>query len=134
MSKHTERTLALLAEAGFTAEVVERWIPGAGKRRDYLGCIDIIAFNDVLTLGVQSCGIDFAAHKAKILAEPRAELWLRAPERHLVLIGWRAVARYKKDGSRSVVDRFGPRVQYFGLQGGKVVPIYDELQQLLDSL
>jgi hypothetical protein len=134
VSKHTERTLALLAKAGFTAEVVERWIPGAGKRRDYLGCIDIVAVNDVLTLGVQSCGSDFAEHKAKILAAPRAKLWLRAPERHLVLVGWRPLARYKKDGSRSVVPRFGARVQYFGLQGEKVVPIYDELQQLLDPL
>jgi hypothetical protein len=130
VSKHTERTLALLAEAGFVAEVVERWLPGAGKRRDYLGCIDILAFNDVVTLGVQSCGSDFAAHKAKILAEPRAELWLRAPERHLVLVGWRPLARYKKDGSRSVVDRFGPRVQYFGLRDGAVAAFGEERDRL----
>jgi hypothetical protein len=87
-----------------------------------------------VTLGVQSCGTAFAAHKKKILAEPLAGAWLNAPERHLVLVGWRPLAKYRNDNTRSLRDRIAPRVQYFGLQGKKVVPIYDELQQLLDPL
>jgi len=126
MSKHTERTIALLQEAGMQCDVVERWIPGAGVRRDFLGCIDIIAFNHATTLGVQSCGEDFAQHALKMLDEPRLGHWLEAPKRHAVLVGWRRLAAYRKDGTRAARDRWAPRVQYFARSGGKV--IFDGLE------
>lgn len=113
MSTHTQRTLNLLRKRGYAADVVERWIPGANQRRDFLGIIDILAMTAESTLGVQSCGEDFAGHRKKILASERTREWLRSPHRGLVLIGWRKVAAYKKDGSRAALDRWAPRVQYF---------------------
>jgi hypothetical protein len=130
LSKHTERTIALLHGAGLHCDVVERWIPGAGVRRDFIGCIDIIAFSHATTLGVQSCGEDFAGHARKMLAEPRLLRWLEAPERHAVLVGWRKIAAYRQDGTRAARDRWAPRVQYFASSGGKVILDGEELDHL----
>lgn len=123
MSTHTQRTLNFIRNQGYVAEVVERWIPGANKRRDFLGIIDIIAFNEDQTVGVQSCGEAFAAHRDKILKSATAAQWLSSPHRLLALIGWRPVAQYRKDGTRAALDRMAPRVQLFGLDGERVVAI-----------
>jgi hypothetical protein len=39
----TARTLALLRRSGYTAAVVECWIPGANVRRDLFGFADVLA-------------------------------------------------------------------------------------------
>jgi hypothetical protein len=122
---HTERTLALLRKLGLTADVVERFVraphlPGGGHRKDLFGVIDIIALAGVETIGVQSCGQAFAGHRAKIIAEPRAAEWLESPYRRLLLVGWRKVAAYRKDGTRAVRDRMAPRMCWFDLIGEEV--------------
>jgi hypothetical protein len=132
ISKHTQGTLKFFRDQGYIAEVVERWLPipghpGGGKRRDFLNLIDIIAFNDVETIGVQSCGQDFAAHKRKIEAEDSRHDWLRckAPsilpvsnsimimvfslQRRLILIGWRKLL--KKRGGKLKIWK--PRIEEF---------------------
>lgn len=43
MPSPTQKSLALLRAQGYTAEVVERWLPRANVRKDLFGCIDIIA-------------------------------------------------------------------------------------------
>ena len=98
MSKHTERTLKLLRDQGYTAEVVERWLPipkhpGGGKRKDFLGIIDIIAFNDYLTIGVQSCGADFRPHVKTIMDSKNTIKWLGCYGRQLELYAWRKLKR-----------------------------------------
>lgn len=40
----TARSLKRLRELGYHADVVERWIPGANIRRDFLGGVDILAY------------------------------------------------------------------------------------------
>ena len=50
----TENSLAYLRADGWTAEVVERWIPGANIRKDLFGFIDIVAVRGSETLGVQT--------------------------------------------------------------------------------
>jgi len=85
----TQRTLKLLRDRGWTADVVERWIPGAFIRKDYLGIIDIIALTGQEIIGVQSCGESFSGHAKKI--EDHAEnalRWLTSGGR-LLLVGWR---------------------------------------------
>jgi len=123
MSKHTERTLALLRQHGYACDIVERYVrtqnEWGGKRRDLFGIIDILAIDAGTTLGVQSCGSDFAEHRTKILASPHLSAWLSSPGRALMLIGWRKVAAYRKDGSRAARDRWAPRVVYFSMVDGE---------------
>lgn len=85
----TQRTLKLLRDRGWTADVVERWIPGAFIRKDYLGIIDIIALTGREIIGVQSCGESFSEHAKKIADHAEgANRWLESGGR-LLLVGWR---------------------------------------------
>jgi hypothetical protein len=86
--------------------------PGGGFRKDYLGIIDIIGIDGDLTVGIQSCGQDFAAHDKKILASEHTRTWLGGESRSLVLVGWRKVK--KKRGGKQMV--FRPRVKVYSVE------------------
>lgn len=63
----TQRSLALLRERGYVAEVVERWNPFARVRHDLFGFADIIAIKPGDRLLVQTTsGSNVAARIAKI--------------------------------------------------------------------
>lgn len=96
----TARSLKHLREQGWTAQVVERWIPGANLRKDLFGGIDIVALrkqylgnNQNITvhngcLGVQSTSdSNVSARREKLLAIPELKLWLECGNR-LVIHGW----------------------------------------------
>ena len=90
----TARTLKALRDIGATAEVVERHNHYAGpphmtcpsckknrigQKKDFLGCLDIIAMLGANIIGVQvTSGANHAARVKKIKAEPRALAWLEA--------------------------------------------------------
>ena len=104
------RTLKYLRDDGYIAEVVERFIsfpPPHGHRKDFLGIIDIIAFNGVTTIGVQSCGQDFAAHLKKMKESEMTPLWLESVDRELWLIGWRKL-KAKRGGKLKL---WKPRIE-----------------------
>lgn len=110
----TQRTLAELRNRGMIADIVERRSPphpGApwGQTHDFLGCVDIIAIDPTVTLAVQSCGQDFAAHRRKMVDDCAHEVreWLRGPARRLELWGWRRLK--VKRGGKAV--RWTPRVE-----------------------
>lgn len=86
----TERTLALMKSRGWTAGVVEKWVPGAFIRKDLFNIIDIIAITGTEIVGVQSCGEAFADHLKKITLENAsvASKWIASGGR-LILVGWR---------------------------------------------
>ena len=42
MSSPTQRSKALMEERGYTVEIVEKWIPGANIRKDFLGFGDLL--------------------------------------------------------------------------------------------
>lgn len=91
MSSPTQRTLALLKKEGWTAGIVERWIPQARKRIDLFGIIDILAMKGRCLLGVQTTsGSNVAAHITKALAEPRLREWLMT-NNIFEIWGWRKV-------------------------------------------
>lgn len=113
----TRRTLNLLEKMGYKTGIVERWIPnpaypGGGKRLDLWNVIDIIAINARDTVAVQSTGTDFAGHVRKIEDDHSQSVldWIAGPQRRFLLIGWRPLADYKKDGTRKVRDRWTPRI------------------------
>ena len=76
----TARSLEVLREMGYTAEVVERWVPRTRIRRDFAGFADILAFQfpwGILAIQATT-GSNAAAREKKARAEPRLALWLRA--------------------------------------------------------
>lgn len=85
----TELTLRELRRRGWTAEVVERWIPGANIRRDLFGGIDIVGMKIRCgILGVQCTTRPHATERlVKLSAEPRMVTWLRSGGR-LDVWGW----------------------------------------------
>ena len=96
MSSPTQRSLALLKKEGWTAQVVEKWIPQAMKRIDLFGCIDILAIKDMTILGIQACaGSSVSVRIAKALAEPRLKIWLLTGAQFEVW-GWRKVGPRNK--------------------------------------
>jgi hypothetical protein len=81
MTSPAARTLNLLRKSGFTAEPVERWIPGANVRRDLFKIGDVLAMHPVqrVFLLVQVTTIDHVAHRlAKAKEQSGLLAWLRA--------------------------------------------------------
>ena len=104
------RTLEALRAMGYTAEVVERFIPGARIRVDLGGFADVLAWHPIEgILAVQSTSGDHVAHRlAKAKAEPRLAAWLEAGGRFAVH-GWRLA------GARGTPKRWTCRIEPIGL-------------------
>jgi hypothetical protein len=96
------RTLKLLRQQGFVADVVERWIPHAGIKRDLFGCLDVVAVHPALpgVLGVQTTTRGNAAARLhKIRQQGEIAVWLRAGNR-VEVWGW------ERRGHRWCAHRF----------------------------
>lgn len=95
----TARTLAECRKRGWTAQVVEQTIPRTFIKRDLFGVIDIIALTPQgQTIGIQATGDnagDMARRERKIIAEPRAKLWLECGNL-LEVWGWGKRGRGKR--------------------------------------
>ena len=116
----TQRTLKWLKNRGLWTGVVERFV-GQGKfgvRIDLFGIIDIIALSKAGVVGVQSCSTDFSAHYKKMTVECREQSlqWMRTPGTVLMLIGWRQLVAYKKDGSKAKRGKWTPRIHIFSMK------------------
>lgn len=92
-SSPTQRSLKLLRDEGYTAQVVERWNPHARVRQDLFGVIDIVAIkaldSDTTNIvGVQTTSkSNMSARVNKIKESPEAALWSAAGG--LILVhGW----------------------------------------------
>jgi hypothetical protein len=85
----TSRSLAMLRDEGYLAEVVERWNPHARVRNDLFGFIDILAVRDGEVLGVQTTsGSNTAARIRKIAEHPNTPAVREAGIR-IHVHGWR---------------------------------------------
>lgn len=88
----TQRSLAVLRERGFLAEVVERWVPGANIRKDLFGFVDIVAVDPDGVLFVQTTSGDHVANRiAKIADHPNLPA-VRAANVRIHVHGWRKSA------------------------------------------
>lgn len=73
------RSLALLRDEGWMAEVVEKWNSHGKVRQDLFGFIDILAVKEGQTLGVQSTtSANFSARIKKVLGNPAFEILKKA--------------------------------------------------------
>lgn len=87
----TARTRKLYEESGYTAWKTEYWCGFSHKRKDLFGFMDILAFNDTQTIGVQDTSwANTSARKNKILASPIAYDWLLSTCRQIHVVGWKA--------------------------------------------
>lgn len=79
----TQRTLAEARKRGWTAQVVEKWIPQARRRQDLFGCIDLLALDGLPgSLGIQATsGSNHSSRIKKAADEPRLRPWLEAGNR-----------------------------------------------------
>jgi hypothetical protein len=87
----TARSLKLLRQQGYCCDVVERWLAAVRRRRDYLGCIDIIACRrgePVLAVQATSAS-NVAARLKKDVATPGLHVWLATGHAVFEVWGWR---------------------------------------------
>lgn len=87
----TRQTLDRLRADGWTAAVVEQWIPGVKRTRDLFGFIDIIAIRGDETLAVQTTDVSNVSHRLrKIEADEHAAALaaVRAAGWRIVVHGW----------------------------------------------
>lgn len=88
----TQLSLRTLRANGYIAEVVEKWIPGAGIRKDLFGFIDIVAVRDGETVGIQTTSkSNISARVRKIEDSPYLNQ-LRKANWTILVHGW-----YKAD-------------------------------------
>ena len=78
MKLPTARTLEALRKEGYSAHVVEKWIPQTRRRSDLFGFIDIVAIKeDRPILGVQATSTsNISSRIAKALSIPELRVWL----------------------------------------------------------
>lgn len=111
MVSPTQRSLKALRAAGWQVAVVERWNPFVGPKNPKTGRPvgirqDLWGFGDLLGCDVTrmiaiwqvTSGSNLAARRTKILAEPRAKVWLQAGG-YIWLHGW---AKQGARGKRKV--------------------------------
>src|SRR5690348_5828976 len=97
----TKRTLLLLRKNNYCTQVVERWNMHAKVRQDLFGCIDVVAATGHQVWGIQACAASSqSARRKKILAEPRAKLWVESGAR-LFVHGWRK--KRKERGGKQMI-------------------------------
>ena len=101
-----------LLEQGYLFGTVEKYNAYSNQLSDYMGFVDILAFNYDHTLAVQGCGLDISSHVHKMTTLRRdvVTAWLRNyPHRRLILIGWRKLKVNVK------ARKFFPRIIDFTL-------------------
>lgn len=89
MSSPTQRSLKHLRDAGFLAEVVEKWNPHSKTRKDLFGVIDIVALSpDGETVGVQSTSGSNVSKRVSKIGECEALAAIRRCGWRLLVHGW----------------------------------------------
>lgn len=89
MGSPTSRSLALLRKEGWTAEVVEKWMPQARIRKDLFGFVDILAIREGETLAVQSTSYSNSYARCKKIAEHENVAVVRSAGWGIHVHGWK---------------------------------------------
>lgn len=88
MSTPTSRSLEHLREQGYLADVVEKWIPQARKRKDLYGFIDILAIKDSEIVGVQATSGSNVAHRVDKIINHENIGAVRKANIRILVHGW----------------------------------------------
>ncbi len=78
----TALSLCLLRDSGYQADPVERFIPEVTEKRDWLGCVDVIAvhpYRQPHFVAVQATSLaNLSTRVAKCKSRPGCRAWIRA--------------------------------------------------------
>jgi len=84
-----KRTRDLFRSNGYIVDGVNRYEAYSGRRHDFIGCVDLIAFNDEETIAIQATSAsNRAARRKKLLGNEDAKRWLASGHRKLYLVTW----------------------------------------------
>ena len=90
------RTMAHYRKIYKVVYKVEYWCGFSRKRKDFLGVLDVLAFNDEIIVGIQDTTWgQTSVRRKKILASPLAWEWLQSPHRTIEIIGHKAPDKSK---------------------------------------
>lgn len=90
------RTMKIYRDLGLTVWKVEYWCGFSRKRKDFLGIIDVVAFDNTTIIGIQDTTWgQTGTRRSKILASPLAWEWLQSPHRTIEIIGHKAPDKEK---------------------------------------
>jgi hypothetical protein len=84
----TQLTLKRLRDDGWTAEVVERWIPGANIRKDLFGIVDVVALKGEDTLAVQATSSSNVSARVRKIADSEHIAAIREAGWMVHVYGW----------------------------------------------
>lgn len=72
----TQRSLKYLRAKGYVVDICEKWNAYTRTRKDLFGVLDLVCLGHGTILGVQTTSGPGSSRITKILAEPRAKVWL----------------------------------------------------------
>ena len=84
----TQRSLKLLRDRGYLAEVVEKWIPGANIRKDLWGWCDVVGVKRGETVAVQATSAGNVSARVKKIADSETVGRVREAGWRIVVMGW----------------------------------------------
>jgi hypothetical protein len=85
----TQRSLKLMRERGYLAEVVEKWIPVVKQRKDLYGFIDILCISPEGIVGVQATSASNMASRIAKIANHENLGAVRGAGIRILVHGWR---------------------------------------------
>lgn len=112
MRSPTELSLKELKKCGYTCEVVERWIPMAHVRKDFLGIIDILAFkpDKFGVLGIQCTSkSNISARIKKASINKKLLDWYKSGNYFEVWGSYKDRGIYKIEKRELVKEKFLPK-------------------------
>lgn len=85
----TQRSLKLMRDQGYRAEVTEKWNQWAKIRQDLFGFVDILAVGAGLTIGVQTTSYSNMSARVKKIKALDVYTTLLASGWKIVVHGWK---------------------------------------------
>lgn len=92
----TARSLQVLRNEGWTAQLVEARIPGTNRSRDLFGFIDIIAVRDGVTLAVQTTDTTNVSARVRKIADAEHVGAVRRAGWKIIVHGWYSDGRLRE--------------------------------------
>ena len=104
------RTLSELKKDNVSYWIVEDYNYFTKKRTDLFNIFDILALDNGM-VGIQVCGTDIKEHHNKIMVEhaKNSLCWLQNGGR-IEIWAWRKLRKIKKDGKKSKISEWVPRI------------------------
>lgn len=99
MPSPTERTLKLMRDRGYTAEVTEHWNPHAKRRKDLFGFVDVLCLGEDEVVAVQCTSYPNVAGRVKKIAEHENVGAVRKAGIRILVHGWKGMKLREVDVS-----------------------------------